>query len=138
MMNANNDSPMASRILGEIAQEYKWRDYPIPPVYKPIPDKEPKVTERLKAFYQQAADGKFDKDLFTPQFAETIENWLKNGEKDFLHNLGEIQSFILVERTDKDGKRLYRYRISFKDSVLLTQFLFDKDDKITDLQSSID
>lgn len=134
MINANEDSSMMPRILETIAKEYHWLEYPMQPTYKPIPDKEPKVTALIKGFFLQAAEGKFNKDMFAPQLAENIAEGLKGGLKDYFHKMGQIQSLVLVERKNEEKKRLYRYRLSYKDKMFLVLCVFDKEDKIEGLQ----
>jgi CubicO group peptidase (beta-lactamase class C family) len=133
MINANNDTPMVSHILETIAQEYHWPDYPLTPVYKPIPDKEPQVTAQIKRIIEQLAEGKMEKDRFTAELAAAISTQLKEGMQDGLHGFGQLQSIVLVERKDMGENRFYRYRLIYKDSALLTSCTFNKEGKITGL-----
>ena len=133
MINANEDSPMMSRILEVIAKEYHWLEYPIQPIYKPLPDKEPEVTALIKAFFKQAAEGKFVKEMFTPQLAEIIAEGLKGGLKDFFHSKGKVQNFVLVERKDEGSSRLYRYRLSYNGKSFLVSCKFNNENKIAHL-----
>lgn len=134
MINANEDSSMMSRILEVIAKEYHWLEYPIQPVYKPLPDKEPEVTALIKAFFQQAAEGKFVKEAFTPQLAERIAEGLKEDLKDYFHSMGKVQALVLVERKDEGSNRLYRYRLSYRGKSFLVLCAFNKENKIAGLQ----
>jgi CubicO group peptidase (beta-lactamase class C family) len=138
MINKNEDSPMTSRILEMIAQTYHWPDYPIRPIYKPIPDREPKVAALVKSVYQQAADGKCDKDLFAPDLAATITAALKSGSADYFHGIGPLRSVVLVERKEEGPNRRYRYRLVYKDQTLLTLCTLNKENKIVGLMFEAD
>ena len=99
----------------------------------PIEDKEPQVTALVKSVYEQAARGKVDAARFTPELAQIGETQLKQGLKEFLQNLGPLQSIALVERRDEGDNRLYRYRLAYKDAALLTLCTLNKEGKIAGL-----
>ncbi len=104
-----------------------------PVVVPPIEDKEPQVTALVKSVYEQAAQGKLDAARFTPELAQIGETQLKQGLKEFLQNLGPLQSIALVERKDEGENRLYRYRLAYKDTSLLTLCTLNKEGKIAGL-----
>ena len=133
MINANNDSTMVSHILEIIAQEYHWPDYPLSPVYKPIPDKEPQVTAQIKKIMEQLTAGEPDNSRFTSELAAIVSTQLQQGLKDYLHSLGMLQSVVLVERKEVGESRAYRYRLVYKEADVLALCTFNKENKIAGL-----
>jgi hypothetical protein len=101
-----------------------------PPTYEPIEDKEPQVTAKVKMIVQQAADGKVDSTLFTPDLATTMAVDLKRGGAESLHRFGAVQSITLVERTNEGNNRIYRYHLVYKDMTLMMVCTFNRDNKI--------
>jgi CubicO group peptidase (beta-lactamase class C family) len=99
---------------------------------KAIVDKEPAVTAFAKELAQKLAQGTADKDLFTtelsaqffPARAERIARLLKS--------LGTLQKLELVERSDKEDKRIYGYQLSFQNGSRLMKMSLTKDNKIAD------
>ncbi len=102
-----------------------------PPTYKPIADREPQVTERVKTVVRQAAQGTVDSGQFTPELAATMLADLKRGGSAGMLALGALQSIVLLERRDEGSNRVYRYRLVYKDSTLATVVTIDKNDKIS-------
>ena len=101
-----------------------------PPTYESIGDKEPGVTAQIKRIVEQAADGIVDSALFVPDLASTMTADLKRGESDSLHRFGVLQSILLVERRNEGDNRIYRYRLVYKETTLMTVCTFNKDNKI--------
>lgn len=104
-----------------------------PPVYKPIVDKEPRMTVQFKKIMEQLAMDNLDKDRFTPEVATIISTQLKEGMRDRLHGLGPVQSIALVDRKEEGESRAYRYRVVYKNAALLALCSFNKENKITGL-----
>ncbi len=130
MINANEDSRMVGRILELIAREYHWPDYPVQPVYKPIPDNEAQLTSRLKKMLLDFTTGKFDRDNSTPELAGRIDAQLKQGLSKFLKRQGPLKDITLVERTEDHAVRRYRYRVTFAKATMLMPLSIVRDGKI--------
>jgi hypothetical protein len=97
--------------------------------YKPIPDKEPEVTAHLRAMIQDMSSGTMHEDDFT------VEAWKKAlpKQKEVQANakiLGDLVSMTLVDRSDADEQRSYRYRLEFAKATLLERFVFDGQNKV--------
>jgi len=90
MINTNDNSGTVPRILSAIAAAYGWLDYPRHDPPKAIEDKEPEVTAQLKAIFEQAQQGKYDADLYTPKLAALIGQTLQGPA---LQELGSRQTF---------------------------------------------
>jgi CubicO group peptidase (beta-lactamase class C family) len=133
MINGNDDSSMVTHILETIAQQYHWPNYPISPISKPIPDKEPRVTALLKTIFDELAAGHVESDLFTEELAAIASAQLQQGFKDYLHNLGPLKSVVLVERRQEGENQFYRYRLIYKDTTLLVSCSINKAGKIAAL-----
>jgi hypothetical protein len=97
--------------------------------FKPIPDKEPKVTAHLRAMIQDAMQGTMHEDDFT------VEAWKKAlpKQKEVQANakiLGDLVSMTLVDRSDANEQRSYRYRAEFAKATLLVHYVFDGQNKL--------
>jgi CubicO group peptidase (beta-lactamase class C family) len=103
----------------------------MPPTYRPIEDKEPKITAQIKTVLEQLAAGKPDRDQFTPDLAALLSARLRQGLADRLVSLGPLQSTVLVERKNEGDNRLYRYRATYREATRLVLCTFDKDARIT-------
>ena len=45
-------------------------------------------------------------------------------------SFGDFDSLALVDRSEADGTRSYRYRLEFKKATLLQRFVFDQEKKL--------
>lgn len=99
--------------------------------YKPIPDKEPKVTAHVAAILSDVARGAPREDDFTEEFWDTVV--VPNLERDQaeLKRLGDLVAITLVEREESAGQRSYRYRQEFSGGVGLLHVVFDAKNKVT-------
>jgi CubicO group peptidase (beta-lactamase class C family) len=101
---------------------------------KPIEDKEPQVTVLLTNLLQAIADGKADRELFTPdlqnelfpdaitEFSRTMKPW------------GRQTSIALLQRREEDGNRVYRYRIAFEKLSVVLELALRADGKIAGIR----
>jgi hypothetical protein len=102
--------------------------------FKPIPDKEPRVTERFRSIMQDLAAGTLNAEddtvglwkEFSPQQAEMQAD---------LKRLGKLLSMTLVGRWEEDGQRSYRYRTEFEDATLLQRLVLDGQNRIALIRS---
>jgi len=100
-----------------------------PPV-KAIEDKEPKVTALVKALFQKFAEGTADPNLFTPESRAVFFPDMAKRTGNFLKSAGALGSVELLERKDEDGNRVYRYRLTFKETILFCAIGLTREDKI--------
>jgi len=102
----------------------------VPPPVKAIHDKEPKVTAMVKELMQKFAEGTVDPVLFTPEAKTLVFPDAAKALGEYLQPLGAIKEIQLIERKDEDEDRSYRYRVIYKDSVLLFSMNLNKEGKI--------
>jgi hypothetical protein len=95
-------------------------------VEKPIEDKEPKVTEKLREVLTQVAEGKLDANAFTPEARGPITAGAK-GAGEFLKSLGPLKSLSLLERGTEGKNRTYRYRVLFGDNPVIIRCMITED-----------
>jgi len=105
----------------------------MPPPEKPIEDKEPQVTAFVGDLLQKLADGRAEPGLFAPdvqkelfpdpikELAGTVKAW------------GTRKSTALIQRSDENGHRTYRYRIVFQNASILLRLVLTSDNKIAGL-----
>jgi CubicO group peptidase (beta-lactamase class C family) len=128
---ANLAQANPTRIAHAIAGIYNPELTPLPA--KAIEDKEPEVTALAKKVLQEGAEGKFDLALFTAeQQAEISRSGTERSE--FLKSLGALKSIELLARTEQNGNRLYRYRLTFQQSSFLLLMALTKEGKIAGLR----
>ena len=133
MINANSDSRMVPHILETIATEYHWLNYPITPVYSPIPDTEPAVTAALREMLDQLAEGKVIAARCTPEIANLLATQVKEGLQEALHAMGPVKSMVLLEHRVTPKGRMYRYRAAYAkdDFTLMVLCGFNPEGKIS-------
>ena len=105
-------------------------------VQKAIPDKEPKVTAFLRKLLEDAAQGKFDASVLAPGMEKILTPEAVQRGAMQLKALGAIKKIELLNRADQGDTRLYGYRVTFANGVLICGFALTKDDKIAGIQFS--
>jgi len=127
---ANLSQANQGRIAHGVAAIYNPELAPVPP--KAIEDKEPEVTTLAKEIIQRATDGSLEQVRFTAEaWPEISRSAGQVGA--FLKTLGPINAIELIERTEQDTNRVYRYRLRYKDTNLFFVMVLNKDGKITRL-----
>ena len=97
--------------------------------YKPIPDKEPQVTTHTRAMLQDALEGKARAEDYTAELWKEVAP--KQVEtQDAIKSFGPLIALTLVERSETNGKRSYRYRLEFEKNTLLQHLVFDEQNKL--------
>jgi hypothetical protein len=97
--------------------------------FKPIPDKEPKVTAHVRAMLQDAMEGTQRADDYAAEMWKEVlpqQQAIQAETKRF----GDFVSLTLVDRSDVEGQRSYRYRLEFKNATLLHHIVFDGQNKL--------
>lgn len=95
--------------------------------FKPIPDEEPNVTRRIQTILQDAFGGGMRAEDYTADFWMQIK---PQGVLVELATLGNIVSLALVHRSAEGDKRSLRYRVEFKDVVVLLRVVLDQQNKV--------
>jgi hypothetical protein len=97
--------------------------------YPPIPDKEPKVTEHVRALWRYFLDGTLrTKDYTAKPWSEVSTDW--EASRAITTSLGRLVLLTLVDRSVERGQRSYRYRLACEKHTLFQTFVFDGQDKI--------
>lgn len=102
--------------------------------FKSIPDKEPKVTTRIRAMIQDVFGGTMRAGDYAADLWKELASKQKEIQAD-LQGLGDFVSVTLVDRRDEDGRPSYRYRMEFKKATVLQYFLFDEQNKVVSSRS---
>jgi hypothetical protein len=97
--------------------------------YKPIPDKEPKITAHLRAMIQDAFNGTMHEEDYAAEAWKKAASKLKEIQ-DSAKLLGDLASMTLVERSDTNEFDSYRYRLEFAQATLVERFVFDRQNKL--------
>ena len=98
------------------------------PAYKPIPDNEPRVTAHLTDLLQRVNEGKLRSNDFTSTlWAQISPEQMRIG----MAPLRPIERLTLVQRTDQDGLRSYRYQAQFKNTTFIFHFVTTSDGRIS-------
>jgi D-alanyl-D-alanine carboxypeptidase len=99
------------------------------PTYQPIEDREPAVTTRLADVLRRTREGSLRADEFVEPVWAYLAPRLDQMKNDFAR-FGPLQSLTLVERTDTQEGRSYRYRARFRRTSMLFHFVLTADDRI--------
>ncbi|HLK60437.1 MAG TPA: serine hydrolase domain-containing protein [Chthonomonadaceae bacterium] len=100
---------------------------------KPIEDKEPQVSARLKQILLDAQQGKADATLFAPE-VQQLTQFIRRAGQEMLGKLGALQSFVLLERRDEGNRRLYRYRAVFGTTPIQWTFMLNPEGKVFSIE----
>jgi hypothetical protein len=102
--------------------------------FRPVPDREPQITEHIRATLQDALGGTMRPNDYTPELWKDLSPAQKDLQTD-LNRLGELISLTLVESTDEDDRRSYRYLAEFGKARALQHFVLDAHHKVALIQS---
>jgi CubicO group peptidase (beta-lactamase class C family) len=115
----------AETLVYKIARIYLWAG----PDYQSVPDKEPKITARVRRINDREDRGELSAADFTPAMWAELSPWRKQAQQDE-KTRGAALSLVLVERTTEAGQRSYRYRIEYKFGTILLHVVIDEQNKI--------
>jgi len=96
--------------------------------FKPIPDKEPKVTAHVHAIIQDMMDGTMHAEDYPDEVWKKISPKQKEIQTE-TKPLGGFVSLALVDRSDVDGLRSYRYRLEFANAIIIQHFIVNQQEK---------
>jgi hypothetical protein len=97
--------------------------------YKPIEDKEPKVTAHIRGMLQDLLDDTVHTADYTPGAWQLVGPTLKETQA-ALKLFGRFKSLSLVGRSEDAGKRVYRYRLDFERGSILQNVVLDEQGKL--------
>ena len=108
----------------------------------PVSETDPAVTTLVQAVLQQIAAGTLHRDApaLAPEFAgELFPDKVKSPDEvkkigDFLQSLGPQSSFVLIERSERDGQRTRKYLAMFKRMNVWVLATLTVDGKISGLE----
>lgn len=97
---------------------------------KPIEDRSPKITERLKAITLSLASGNPSPDEFTPEAKKILfPDKILEG-KAVLTQMGPLKSFALIAEKEFEKTHRYQYRAVFGETALNITFVLTAEGKI--------
>jgi hypothetical protein len=105
--------------------------------FKPIPDSEPSITERLCAVIRSAINGTMRSDDFSAKLWKEIFPARGEMQAEF-RKVGKLISMTLVARGDEGNMRSYRYIVEFQNRKALMHFVLDERDRVALIQSEGD
>jgi hypothetical protein len=95
---------------------------------RPIPDKEPRVTEHLRAMFLDVINGTMKAVDFTEESWKQVSPTQKDLQA-YFKSLGEFAALTLVGCSNEDGQRHYRYKVEFQNATLLYHFILDEQNR---------
>jgi CubicO group peptidase (beta-lactamase class C family) len=125
---ANTDGANLINISEAIAGLYISELTPV--TEKVLADTEPEITAKVRSLIDGFIKGDLDLKLLAPDIAAEINDKMKKTLGEELSSSGKINSMTLIEKTVKDDKRTYRYRLDYKNDSFFFICTFNKDNKI--------
>lgn len=124
------------RIAHHVAGLYKEALMPPPP--KPIDDKDPQVTARLRALVESITNGNAKPEEFAPEFRAMLfpEHIKQVGDK--MRTFGPMQSFILIGRDEDVDGQVDRYLVTFGKATVEFTFMLDKQKQVAGATFHVD
>ena len=92
------------------------------------------VAALVQELLQKFAEGTTDPNLFTPETRAVFFPGMAKETGEFLKSLGALGLVELVERKEEDGNRVYRYRLTFKETILFFTIRLTREDKIAGIR----
>ena len=106
----------------------------VPVAVAAIEDKEPSVTAMTRSLLQAFASGTADTALFTAEARARIFPDRARQATGVLQSLGTMTSLELVERSEAEGNRVYRYRVRYPGQNLFVGVTLTRDNKVAGLR----
>ena len=134
LTNLDSGHARPDEIIHGVAGLYDQALAPLP-LPKPIVDKEPEVTALFRGLLKGPVTGGVDAAAFTE---EARKQWFPDRIKELketLEDQGPVKSVDLLERSEKEGVRTYRYRLIFDNGRVVSFALsMTKENKIAGLK----
>ncbi len=102
--------------------------------YKPIPDKDRTLTIRLRNIVVTSQTGTLQRADFSPEFWKEISGQQKAIQAELIQ-LGQLQKFTLIQRSQNGQQRSYLYYIEFKNATVLQRFVLDAHNRVALIKS---
>jgi PDZ domain len=96
--------------------------------FKPIPDKELEITAHVRAMIQDTLNGTARPDDYSAEMWKQVLPVLEAIQAE-AKRLGDLISLTLVDRSEPEGQRSYRYRLKFQNVAVLEHLVFDGQNK---------
>lgn len=104
------------------------RDFPLFRL-KPIPDRQPAMTARVRSLVQAATRGSLRAEEFTPDAWQQLSKESAEMQR-LLQSFGELRTATLMQSRPNDAKRSHRYRLEFEKGTILQSYVFDKQERV--------
>jgi hypothetical protein len=102
--------------------------------YKPIPDQNPAITQKITAVLKNAVAGGLNAADFTVELWQAIAPMQQDMQID-LAKLGKLVSLTLLENGEEDPAGSYRYCIEYESATVIQLFVLDDRNKIALIKS---
>jgi CubicO group peptidase (beta-lactamase class C family) len=116
------------RVAHRVAGLYDPQFAPVP--VAAIADREPSVTAMTRALLQAFASGTPDTTVFTSEARARIFPDRAKQATEVLRSLGTMTALELVERSEAEGNRVYRYRVRYPGQNLMVGLTLTRDNKV--------
>jgi CubicO group peptidase (beta-lactamase class C family) len=133
MINTNDNTRSLVKIFEAIAEVYQWPDYPKSKRLTAIEDKEPAVTAQVKKIFEDAQQGKFEVELYTPKLGKLVVEAMTGEAQERLKSFGAIKTIELTERKEEGGNRRYQHRLVFEKETVMVNCAYNAEGKIAGL-----
>src|SRR5205085_220973 len=95
-----------------------------------VEDPDPARTLRLKTLLADAAQGTVNDDFFTTEARSQLVPMMRNLLPMYFRPLAPLQSFVLIERGEVQGRQRLRYRAVYGKKPIVWKFEVDGNGKI--------
>lgn len=102
------------------------------PAPKPVKDKDPKTTRKLKRVLLNLLETKANPVLFTSEAYAALSSEIKEASA-FYQSLGPPKSFRVIEQMGDEKQRTYRYRTAFRNTTWIHSFVMTEEGKIMEI-----
>lgn len=130
MINTNDNAKTLVKIFEAIAEAYHWPDFPRSKPAKAIEDKEPAVTAQVKKIFEDAQQGRYEVELYTPELGKLVVQAMAGEAQEQLKSFGAFKLIELTERKEQGGYRRYQYRLVFEKETVLVNCAFNGEGKM--------
>lgn len=128
----NSDGGRAEKVANEVAALYVPALKVTVSTPKAIVDDNIERTKLFKEILLEAAQGRANADLFAPATAQALVPRIQEGKQMFA-SFGEMKSFVLTEKREKDGTTLLRYHVTYSSAKVNVTYVVNKEGKIVGL-----
>lgn len=98
------------------------------------PEHQPAIAEQIRRVITEAARGEMREDNYTTEFWRQIVASQKE-MRGALGRLGELGAMTLIDRSEKNGLRIYRYVLEFSNARVLQRYDVEEQGKVAGIQT---